>query len=72
MRAAQDIAAQPLPSIIYASRGDAAPGDEVAALSNVFKFVLDCHAKKEAARPGSPNDGTKAKEDSTDVSGLPH
>jgi hypothetical protein len=71
MRAAQDIAAQPLPSIIYASRGDAAPGDEVAALSNVFKFVLDCHAKKEAARPGSP-DGTKAKEDSTDVSGLPH
>jgi hypothetical protein len=65
MRAAQDIPAQPLPRITYAPRGDAAPGDEIAALSNVFKFVLDCHSKREATRPRSSDD---AKERSKNVS----
>jgi hypothetical protein len=48
--------------ITYAQRGDAAPGDDVAALSNVFRFVLNCHSKREATPPGSPYDGTKIKE----------
>jgi hypothetical protein len=33
-------------------------------LANIYKFVLACHEKKEATWPGSPDDGTKIKEDS--------
>jgi hypothetical protein len=40
---------------------------ELSALVWVYRFVLDCHAKKEGARPGTPNDGTESKEDSADV-----
>jgi hypothetical protein len=64
MGAAQDTAARPLPRTTYASHGDALPEAEVATLAHIYKFVLDCHAKKEATRPGSPEDGTKVKEDS--------
>ena len=34
------------PFISYAPHPDAAPVAEVSALANVYKFVLDCHAKK--------------------------
>ena len=28
---------------------------EFSTLGNIYRFVLDCHAKKEGSRPGSPN-----------------
>lgn len=50
--------------IIYAPRPDTTPETEISALGNVYRFILDCHAKKEDTRPGAPNDGTKSKENS--------
>jgi hypothetical protein len=34
-------------------------------------YIFDCHAKKKAARPGGPDDGTKFKEDSADAPIIP-
>jgi hypothetical protein len=48
-------------SIVYMARPSVTAEAELSALVNVYKFVL---AKKEATRPGSPDDGTKVKEDS--------
>jgi hypothetical protein len=33
-------------SITYAVRPEATPETEISALANVYRFVLDCHAKK--------------------------
>ncbi len=52
------------PAITYAPRPDTTPETELSSLANVYKFVLDCHAKEEDTRPGAPNDGTKSKENS--------
>jgi hypothetical protein len=63
------------PRIIYAQRSDATSDAEVSALANVYKFVLDCHAKKAAATSpvSRPNDGTiKIKEDDSANDILPH
>jgi hypothetical protein len=50
--------------IHYAQRPDATPEAELGALASVYRFVLDCHEKKEAAPESRPDDGTKVKEDS--------
>jgi hypothetical protein len=42
--------------IVYTSRPDATPETEVNVLANVFRFILDCHAKKMSAEPDSCND----------------
>ena len=52
------------PAIIYASRPDATAKMECSTLANVYRFVLDRHARKEAAPDSRPDDGTKVKEDS--------
>ena len=52
------------PSVAYAARPDASPTMEFSTLANIYKFVLDCHAKKEATRPGSPDDAKEIKNDS--------
>jgi hypothetical protein len=44
------------PRIIYTSRPDATPEAELNVLANVYRFILDCHAKKIAAEPDSCND----------------
>jgi hypothetical protein len=54
-------------AISYAPRPDATPEAELFTLANVYKFVLNCHSKKEATRPGGPDDGTKSKEDSANA-----
>jgi hypothetical protein len=46
MRIARDISAQPLPGITYATPTDAPPQAEISALSAVYSFILDCHAKR--------------------------
>ncbi len=42
-------------SIAYAARAETTPESEVSALANVYRFVLDSHAKKKATRPGGPD-----------------
>jgi hypothetical protein len=50
--------------ISYTQRSsDATPEGEVAALANVYRFILDSHAKKEATRPGGPDDAKGSKHD---------
>ncbi len=45
------------PRITYTSRPDATPQVELNVLANVYRFILDCHAKqKKAAEPDSCND----------------
>lgn len=34
-------------AVSYAARPDATPETETSALSAVYRFILDCHAKKE-------------------------
>ena len=74
MRATQDISAQYLPRIVYRTRDDAADAAEVAAIANVYRFTLDCHAKKRDRLLDESGlaDGTKTKGDSANVSSLPH
>ena len=44
------------PRITYTSRPDVTPEAELNVLANVYRFILDCHAKKIAAEPDSCND----------------
>jgi hypothetical protein len=43
-------------SVVYEPRSDTTPEAEVKALANVYRFILDCHAKKMAAEP-TPESG---------------
>jgi hypothetical protein len=54
------------PTINYAPRSDATPEAQISVLCAIYKLCLESHARKEATRPGSPEDGTKIKEDSAD------
>jgi hypothetical protein len=50
--------------IRYTSRPDATPEAEISALANVYRFVLDRRAKKEAApRQSRPDDARKDDQD---------
>lgn len=51
--------------IACSPRPDATPEAELSALANVYKFVLDCRAKKKGARPGTPEDARKDKDAGT-------
>ena len=46
--------------ITYTPRPDATPEAELNVLANVYRFILDCHAKKIAAeqarKPGGHDD----------------
>ena len=42
-------------AINYAARADATTETELSAVANVYRFVLDCHAKKDAAGVTSTN-----------------
>jgi hypothetical protein len=48
--------------IMYQAREDATAEGELAALAACYRFILDCHAKKKAARPGGPDDARKDKD----------
>ena len=49
--------------IIYTPRADATPESEAAVLAAVYRFLLDRHPKKEAARPGDPHDAKEIEND---------
>jgi hypothetical protein len=58
------------PRITYIQRPDATPEAESNALANVYRFILDCHAKKMAVDPTPEPDGragTKLQGDSADA-----
>jgi hypothetical protein len=53
----------PEPTVTYTPR-DVTPEVELNTLANVYRFIIDCHAKKGAVPDSRPDDGTKVKEDS--------
>ena len=72
MGAAQNIAGQPLSHIAYAPRQDATPEAEIATLAACYRIILDSARKRGLLDKDGPNDGTTTKEDSANVSSLPH
>ena len=50
--------------ITYSQGPDASAAAEVSVLASIYKLAISSHARKEATRPGSPDDGTEVKEDS--------
>jgi hypothetical protein len=40
----------------YTPRPDTAPERERDALAAIYRFILDCHVKKEAAHPAASNE----------------
>ena len=44
------------PRVTYTPRSDATPEAELNVLANVYRFILDCHAKKMAAEPAPEPD----------------
>jgi hypothetical protein len=53
------------PTASYAQRLDNTPEAELSALACVYRFILDCHAKKNAASVDSAN-GDDVKESKND------
>jgi hypothetical protein len=45
------------PRVTYTPRSDATPEGELNMLANVYRFILDCHAKKMAVEPAPEPDG---------------
>lgn len=46
----------PEPTAAYGSRPDNTLEAEISTLATVYRFVLDCHTKKEAAPESRPED----------------
>jgi hypothetical protein len=57
--------------IHYTQRPDATPEAELGALASVYRFVLDCHAKKEAAPESRPEDPERRSDEIRANSRLP-
>jgi hypothetical protein len=47
------------PRITYIQRPDATPEAELNVLANVYRFILDCHAKQEGGPATAPTDAMK-------------
>ena len=43
------------PSVRRESLPETAQGVDVGALSNAYRYLLDCHAKRKAAKPTLPD-----------------
>jgi hypothetical protein len=50
------------PSIIYQPRENTIAETERVQLVAVYGFILDCHARKEGAHPGAPDDFKESRE----------
>lgn len=59
------------PHIVYRSRADATPEGELSAVCAAYRFILDCHAKKKATRPGGPDDAEDLENDCTATESIP-
>jgi len=51
------------PAICYTPRSDSVREAETSTLATVYKFALDCRAKKEAAPERRPDDARKDVQD---------
>jgi hypothetical protein len=51
------------PRITYVARPNATPETELSALATVYRFVLACNTKREAALGSRPNDATERSKD---------
>lgn len=51
------------PRIAYTPRLGATPEGELNALTSVYHFIIDCHAKKKAAPESRPGDAMKGSND---------
>jgi hypothetical protein len=61
------------PSTVYTPRSDATPEGELSVLAAVFKFALDCHARKRGRLPdkSGPDDAEGPKNDRTATDIVP-
>lgn len=49
------------PCLIYSPREDATPEGELAALANIYRFVLECHdERKKSSRDESGGEGAQS------------
>jgi hypothetical protein len=53
--------------ILYTPRPGATPEGEVAVLASVYRFLLECHAKRKGGPAAAPDNGNKPKEDPADA-----
>jgi hypothetical protein len=58
------------PRIIYASRPDVTPESELAALVNVYSFVLQCAQGKKKGGPATAPDDSKEIENARDAAKI--
>jgi hypothetical protein len=54
--------------ITYSQRPEASAKNEFTALANIYRFILDCHAKKEAPPESRPDAGKETNEQSGKIS----
>ena len=54
--------------IIYTPRPDVTPEAEISALATVYRFILDCHARKEGGPATAPDDRKGPKHDPAKIS----
>jgi hypothetical protein len=59
------------PRITYTSRPDATPQAELNVLANVYRFILDCHAKKKGGPAKTALDDRKGLEDDPATTRVP-
>ena len=60
------------PKIVYPPRHDTTPETELNALAAVYRFILDCHAKKMAAELAPGSDGSNDTAMVRNVEGVSH
>jgi len=59
------------PHTAYRARDDAVPETEISALAAVYKLAISSYAKKEATRPGSPDDPERRSDEIRAKSRIP-
>ena len=59
------------PRITYTSRPDATPEAELNVLADVYRFILDCHAKKKDGSAKTALDDRKGLEDDPATTRVP-
>ncbi len=57
------------PRITYTSRPDATPEAELNVLANVYRFILDCHARKKRAAGMTSTESDDAKSEKEEGGG---
>jgi hypothetical protein len=59
------------PVVSYATRSDATPEGEIAAIAHAYRFIIDCHSKRKAAPDSRPNDAERKIDDGATSPSIP-